>query len=125
MTTKECSAIAARLRRSPTRSAIGVLLLLVGLVMLAAGVGRVAAQNDPVDGTRPAAQLPLPTTREDFFLPGTQPGDLKRQIVNGDNHPIINPTSCNNCHTDPIYNAWRGSMMGQAGRDPLFWAAFA
>ena len=118
MTTKEHSAIAARLRRSPTRSAIGVLLLLVGLVMLAAGVGRAAAQNDPVDGARPAAQLPLPTTRNDFFLPGTQ-----------SNHPgfvdIIDPSSCDTCHTDPIFKAWRGSMMGQAGRDPLFWAAFA
>ena len=126
MTKKEQCAIAARLRRSPTRSAIGVLLLVVGLVMLAAGVGRAAAQNDPVEGARPTAQLPLPTTRNDFFLPGTQPGDLEPQIdQNGDNHPIINPTSCNSCHSDPIYNAWRGSMMGQAGRDPLFWSAFA
>ena len=94
--------------------------------MLAAGVGRVAAQNDPVDDARPAAQLPLPTTRNDFFLPGTQPGDLEPRIdQNDENHPIVDPTSCNSCHSDPIYNAWRGSMMGQAGRDPLFWAAFA
>ena len=94
--------------------------------MLVVGVGRVAAQNDPVDGARPAAQLPLPTTRNDFFLPGTQPGDLEPQIgPDGENHPIVNPSTCNTCHTDPIYNAWRGSMMGQAGRDPLFWAAFA
>ena len=117
MTTKQYRAIAARLRRSPTRSAIGVLVLFVGLAMLAAGVGRVAAQNDPADGVLPAAQLPLPTTRNDFFFPGTQP-----------NHPgfvdIIDPSSCDTCHTDPIFKAWRGSMMGQAGRDPLFWAAF-
>ena len=88
--------------------------------MLVVGVGRVAAQNDPVDGARPAAQLPLPTTRNDFFLPGTQPSSTEHPLVD-----IADPNGCNACHTDPIYNAWRGSMMGQAGRDPLFWAAFA
>jgi hypothetical protein len=51
----------------------------------------------------------------DFVLPGTQPGHLADAIVD--------PTTCNTCHTDPIYQAWRGSMMSQAGRDPLFWAA--
>ena len=51
----------------------------------------------------------------DFVLPGTQPGHLVDAIVD--------PTTCNSCHTAPIYTAWRGSMMSQAGRDPLFWAA--
>jgi hypothetical protein len=93
--------------------------------MIVIGVGRVTAQDEPVEAARPA-QLPLPTTRNDFFLPGTQPGDLDPRInSNGENHPIIDPDSCDSCHTDPIYRAWRGSMMGQAGRDPLFWAAFA
>ncbi len=120
MNTKEKSGIAARLRRSPTRSAISILLLCAGLVMLVVGVGRVAAQNDSGERARPTAQLPLPTTRNDFFLPGTQPSS--------DAHPLVgiaDPSGCNSCHSDPIYNAWRGSMMGQAGRDPLFWAAFA
>ena len=92
--------------------------------MLVIGVGRVTAQDEPVEAARPA-QLPLPTTRNDFFLPGTQPGDLEPVLSNGENHPIVDPDSCDSCHTDPIYKAWRGSMMGQAGRDPLFWAAFA
>ena len=88
--------------------------------MLVVGVGRVAAQNDPVDGARPAAQLPLPTNRDDFFFPGTQPNPDHEVFA-----PIANPSNCATCHTDPIYKAWRGSMMGQAGRDPLFWSAFA
>lgn len=57
------------------------------------------------------------TTHRDFLLPGTQPGTLVE--------PIPDPTECLACHTEPIYGAWRGSMMGQAGRDPLFWAALA
>ncbi|GIV74895.1 MULTISPECIES: PQQ-dependent sugar dehydrogenase [Caldilinea] len=51
----------------------------------------------------------------DFFLPGTQPAHMI--------DPIVDPTSCQSCHTTPIYGAWRGSMKSQAGRDPLFWAA--
>ncbi|MBW7884140.1 MAG: PQQ-dependent sugar dehydrogenase [Caldilineaceae bacterium] len=51
----------------------------------------------------------------DFVLPGTQRGELE--------HAIVDPTSCQSCHTEPIYGAWRGSMKSQAGRDPLFWAA--
>jgi hypothetical protein len=62
-------------------------------------------------------ELPLPTTKDDFFLPGTQPHTLIDSI------PA--PTSCQVCHSQPIYGAYRGSMMAQAGRDPLFWAAFA
>jgi hypothetical protein len=53
----------------------------------------------------------------DFVLPGTQPGHLVDEIVD--------PATCNGCHSEPIYGAWRGSMMSQAGRDPLFWAALA
>jgi uncharacterized repeat protein (TIGR01451 family) len=59
----------------------------------------------------------LTSTLADFFLPGTQPHQLTDAIAEAD--------GCNFCHTDPIYQAWRGSMMGQAGRDPLFWAAVA
>jgi uncharacterized repeat protein (TIGR01451 family) len=65
-----------------------------------------------------ALQIPRPvvaTTIEDFFFPGTQPGSLQDDITL--------PGTCEVCHTAPIYNTWRGSMMGQAGHDPLFWAA--
>ncbi len=97
--------------------------LLVAVLMIAAGIGRARADVDGGTMTRertaPTA-LPLPTTKEDFFLPGTQP--------DSDAHPLVeiaDPDSCNACHTEAIYDTWRGSMMAQAGRDPVFWAAFA
>jgi uncharacterized repeat protein (TIGR01451 family) len=65
-----------------------------------------------------ALQLPghyLSTTIEDFFLPGSQPNSLQEALVL--------PDSCDVCHTEPIYDKWRASLMSQAGRDPLFWAA--
>ena len=69
------------------------------------------------------AQLPVATTREDFRTPGTQP------LTVTDN--FSTPGSCTNCHSDygqddvePFRN-WSGSMMGQAGRDPLTYAAMA
>jgi hypothetical protein len=57
----------------------------------------------------------LTTTHKDFFLPGTQPNTLS--------DPILSPGTCDVCHTEPIYDRWRGSMMSQAGKDPLMWAA--
>ncbi len=90
-------------------------VLAVALLLLAAGIGRALAGEEGPQTT--TAALPLPMTRADYFLPGTQPNSLT--------HELLEPTSCNTCHTDPIYKAWRGSMMGQAGRDPMFWAAFA
>ena len=91
-------------------------MTIVALLLLAAGIGRALASEERPQ-TAASAALPLPMTRADYFLPGTQPNTLT--------HELLEPTSCNTCHTDPIYKAWRGSMMGQAGRDPMFWAAFA
>lgn len=59
----------------------------------------------------------LMTTLHDFFLPGTQPNTISDTIPS--------PAVCGACHTEPIYNRWRGSMMGQAGRDPLMWSALS
>ncbi|MHC4695182.1 MAG: hypothetical protein ACYTFA_00400 [Planctomycetota bacterium] len=57
--------------------------------------------------------------------PGTQPG----QIGN-----LESPNKCDNCHggydaawaysNEPAYG-WRGGAMGNAGRDPIFWATLA
>ncbi len=56
-----------------------------------------------------------------FTQTGTQPPLI---------HPIDNPVLCRSCHGDfdPMrasepWPLWSGSMMGQASRDPLFWAA--
>ena len=53
--------------------------------------------------------------------PGTQPGEVGN---------LETPDKCDNCHggynkaVEPAFN-WRGSMMGNAGRDPIFWATMA
>jgi len=54
-------------------------------------------------------------------MPGTQPG----QVSN-----LETPDKCDNCHggynraAEPAFNR-RGSMMGNASRDPIFWATLA
>jgi hypothetical protein len=70
-----------------------------------------------------AGAAALPTTREDFRLPGTQPLTITT--------PISTPDTCAPCHAnfgapkvEPVHN-WRGSMMAQSGRDPVMWAALA
>lgn len=71
-------------------------------------------------------------------LPGTQPADGSGApgfplFQNGNQVGTFDsPGQCENCHGgyrnagEPIYepyDSWAGSMMAQAGRDPLFWAA--
>jgi len=68
-----------------------------------------------------AAWAAVPSTINDFFLPGSQPGQSGN---------IEHPDKCDNCHggydqtVEPAFN-WRGSMMAQAARDPLFYACLA
>lgn len=92
----------------------------LGLLLL--NMQQVAADED--DLAKPATtygthatdvSLPLPTTIRDVFLPGTQPNTIQDLI------PA--PQTCSTCHSTGIYTDWRGSMMAQAGRDPVFWAA--
>jgi hypothetical protein len=53
--------------------------------------------------------------------PGTQPQEISN---------LESPDKYDNCHggynelVEPAYN-WRGSMMANAGRDPIFWATLA
>jgi hypothetical protein len=64
------------------------------------------------------AALVVPT---DIEQPGTQPGEVT---------DLESPGKCDNCHggsdqaVEPAFN-WRGSMMANAGRDPIFWATLA
>lgn len=68
-----------------------------------------------------AAVTPPPTTLSDFTLPGSQPGQSGN---------LESPDKCDNCHggyntaVEPAFN-WRGSMMAQAARDPIFFACLA
>jgi len=64
------------------------------------------------------AALVVPT---EIQQPGTQPNQVKN---------LETPDKCDNCHggynraVEPAFN-WRGSMMANAGRDPIFWATLA
>lgn len=113
------------LRRKVVRIVLLSAIAFTVLTVIIVTYRQVAAGIDPLSPpssreTRQQAALPLATTKQDFFLPGTQPSTPEHPIVE-----IIDPTTCRSCHSAPIYNAWRGSMMSQSGRDPLFWAAFA
>ncbi len=67
------------------------------------------------------AAIAATTNIEDFFLPGSQIGQSGN---------IESPDRCDNCHggydaaVEPAFN-WRGSMMSQSARDPLFYACLA
>lgn len=65
----------------------------------------------------------LNLTMADFHLPGTQVGDVSPST-------FLQSSTCRACHgdfapaSDP-YTTWKGSLMGNAGRDPLFYAQMA
>lgn len=86
--------------KSKRRSVVWTVLFVCGLIILA---------------------FTIPTTIEDFFLPGSQP--LESGKMDG-------PSKCSSCHggydkaVEPYFN-WTGSMMAQAQRDPLYLACLA
>ncbi|MBI4365088.1 MAG: T9SS type A sorting domain-containing protein [Candidatus Latescibacteria bacterium] len=101
------------------------IVILIALFMggLPASVDAMPASVDAMQlaPSHPATVVPVPTTISDFFLPGSQPGQ---------SGTLEFPSKCDNCHggynlaVEPAYN-WRGSMMAQAARDPLFYACLA
>jgi len=68
-----------------------------------------------------AVALALDFVPENIQQPGTQPLEIGN---------LESPDKCDNCHggynlsVEPAHN-WRGSMMANAGRDPIFWATLA
>jgi cytochrome c553 len=82
------------------RDKLWFLFILLGAVLLLGAVG---------------------TNISDFFMPGSQDGQSGN---------LESPNKCDNCHggydqaVEPAFN-WRGSMMAQAMRDPLFIACLA
>jgi hypothetical protein len=91
---------------------LGALALAIGLAAILAFLMR----GWGISAALP--NLPVPTTLNDFFLPGSQPGQSGQ---------LQTPQKCDNCHggydlaVEPAFN-WRGSMMSQAARDPFFYA---
>ncbi len=115
------------------------LLLPTGLALLFAGclwimlalssrpqpTSALPANHPPVPATFHGTAL-VTSTLADFFAPGTQPGHITDTIT----APFI----CSHCHSNYSENVpqpaeyepwtgWQGSMMAQAGRDPVFYAA--
>lgn len=82
-----------------------IAFLLISLIILA-GVGYAVAAT---------------TVPNEIQQPGTQPGEVGN---------LETPDKCDNCHggynraVEPAFN-WRGSMMANASRDPIFWATLA
>ena len=92
--------------RNPARVAGKLSVLVLGAAALA--------------WTAPGTQVQ--TTLEDFRMPGTQENVMNVSLASGD--------TCSMCHgyyDDAIepYSVWAASMMGQASRDPVWYAAMA
>ncbi|MFQ5491108.1 MAG: multiheme c-type cytochrome [Phycisphaerae bacterium] len=84
---------------------------------------RVVALLAAVAGVGVVWALPVPTTLDDFFTPGTQPAAADPTF-----EPLKTSSYCRSCHppgepTIPIYERWEGSMMAHSLRDPVFQAA--
>ncbi len=84
---------------------------------------RLPPDHPQTDTDKESGALPLPATAADIYMPGTQTGGL--------NTNILTPNDCKTCHSNygqpeaEPYGTWQGSMMSQAARDPLFYAALA
>jgi hypothetical protein len=96
------------------RKALRTAAVLISVLFVAGAVVRLAS-------ALPHAVTAAPTTLSDFTMPGSQPNDSGTlQALN----------KCDACHggydeaVEPVFN-WRGSMMSQAARDPLFYACLA
>ncbi len=143
---------------------VGVLMLITAGVAVG-GSGESGGAGGAGGGGGERLPLPIGTTINDFFLPGTQPFlsnpaqgaccvDADCSVVNqatcltnggtwlgsgSSCNPNPCPTSfvsaaaidraegdCSGCHSGNAasrpQNRWRGSMMGQAARDPIFYA---
>ena len=91
----------------PASAPLTVLIILALALLLALGAPGLSAQQAP--GPSP-----------DFLLPGTQAGQVGTDVIMGS-------ANCSGCHAGydeqnaPV-DTWSGSLMAQAGRDPLFFA---
>lgn len=98
--------------------------------IIAAAVGSVWAAW-PISDARAddTPGLPVKTTLDDFFMPGTQPDPAGTELI-----PFFSGIfDCSFCHSgfeesalpiegEPFRN-WSGSMMAHSARDPMAWAA--
>jgi len=107
-------------------------VLLAGVITMLALTGMAVGGLDVPhsgDGQPQGALQPtvrITTTLPDYFLPGTQPNWIT--------HTLTPYFECQGCHSEeynprePLAEAppnWKGSMVAQSARDPVFWAGLA
>ncbi len=124
------------MRRNRSATWIALAITAVTLSADAEGVGRPAQTGAREHSSTPQrGLLPLPTTANDFFQPGTQP-----RPDTPDGAPFhefqISFFNCLNCHAlgesddNPLevtgpYDTWATSLMAQSARDPVWQAALS
>ncbi|MBX3354327.1 MAG: hypothetical protein KF724_01360 [Phycisphaeraceae bacterium] len=97
--------------------------LLMAVVVSPFALGTPGGRGDR--GGTAGGQVQLPTTPDDFFLPGTQPNPNASEFAR-----VQGAISCSFCHSDysiefaPL-DTWVASVMGQSARDPVWHAALA
>jgi hypothetical protein len=110
----------------PSRPALFSALLITLLLLLWFALSRPADAVLLPEGHPPITPR-VGTTSADFFFPGSQIGDLTTPIEPADGQCFFCHARYNEGSDYPVeeemWMAWSGSMMGQAGRDPVFWAA--
>ena len=94
-------------------------LILLAIVTL----GGFAFLSPSASALQGGGQIQVPTTKNDFFLFGTQPNTDINAFT-----PVFASSSCSGCHGNydnnvAPFDTWIVSMMGQAARDPVWIAA--
>ena len=83
------------------------------------GTDAPGADTSRSDATSDGSAKDVPHDVPGIFLPGTQPNELTE--------PLRTASQCGDCHGQyadyDSNNTWRGTMMANAARDPLFHAA--
>ena len=104
--------------RSPIALGAFALVALSAISSFALGIPR-------GEGGTSGGQTQLPTTGDDFFMPGTQPNPNAAEFTR-----VVGAVNCSFCHSDysnefaPL-DTWVASVMGQSARDPVWHAAVA
>jgi len=99
-----------------------VMIVASAVVGVALVVPTVAAFRGP-GGPAGGGQVQIPSTPENFFMPGTQPNPDPFSFAK-----VAPSSNCTFCHSDydidvAPYDTWAASLMAQAARDPVWHAA--
>lgn len=93
------------------------------ILLVIVTLGGLAFLSPSASALQGGGQIQVPTTKNDFFLFGTQPNTDTVAFA-----PVLASSSCSGCHGNynndvAPFDTWIVSMMGQAARDPVWIAA--